>query len=593
VESHDQTERGGRRGFLAGVVLLVGTFALFARTGTFEFVAYDDPLYVADNEVVLQGLTAEGVRWAFGATHAANWHPLTWLSHMLDVELFGPAPGPHHLVNAGLHALNALLLFLFLRRATRTAPAPGVPEEPGALGPAFLVAALFAWHPLRAESVAWVSERKDVLAGTCFLLALLAHVRYARRPTLARSLPVLLAGAAGMLAKPMLVTLPLILLCLDVWPLRRLAPVGRLSLARLVGEKLPLLLLALGAGLATLRAQGEGDAIRSFASLGIDVRVANAFLATAAYLGKTLWPTGLAVFHPHPALVESGVFAVTGPATLLSASLVLVLTALAFRGRGQRPWLFVGWCWFLVMLLPVLGLVQVGTQWMAERYTYLPGIGLVLALVYGIHWACPREKRAAAFGAGVLACAGFLPATWLQLGTWRDTRTLFEHALAVTGRNYLARVHLGLLAVQDGDDAAAEEHFLEALDDAPNLPSAHNNLGLLYKKRGDVERALVHWERRILLEPRAGTHVNLAGLYLARGREGDRERALAHLGSALELRPDQFDANLAMGRLLAQEGRVAEALSYYERARAKKPNRADVREELDRLRGATSPEEPR
>ncbi|MGH9361727.1 MAG: tetratricopeptide repeat protein, partial [Thermoanaerobaculia bacterium] len=348
-----------------GLALL--TVLVFAPVVRHDFVSLDDPAYVTGNAQVRRGLTAEGFRWAWGNEVAGNWHPLTMLSHMLDAELHGLDPGGHHLTSLLLHAANAVLLFVLLRRLT------------GAAGRSAAVAALFAVHPLHVESVAWIAERKDVLSAFFFFLALLAWSGYARRPSSWRYLLALLAFALGLLAKPMVVTLPLVLLLLDVWPLGRLplaaAAERRRALGPLLREKLPFVLLALGAAAVALVTQRE--AMSPLAALSLGRRIANALLAYAAYLSDTVWPRGLAVFYPLPGALPAWRVA-------LAAVLLAALTALALARLHRSPWLAVGWLWFVGMLLPVIGLLQVGSQARADRYTYLPSIGLFVALVWEV-----------------------------------------------------------------------------------------------------------------------------------------------------------------------------------------------------------------
>jgi len=474
--------------WLALVALALVVLGLYARTAGHGFVDYDDPVYVSRNEVVARGLSGEGLRWAFGY-HAGNWHPLTWLSHMLDVELFGLEPGPHHLVNAALHALNALLLGVALARLT------------GAPWSALAVAALFALHPLRVESVAWASERKDVLAGTFWMLTLLAYERYARRGGAARLALVALCLALGLLAKAMLVTLPLVLLVLDAWPLARLAP-GE-ARRRALLEKLPLALPCLAAALATLWIQRQEGAVGTLGALGLLERLSNACLSTWIYLGKTLVPVSLGCFVPHPVTVTpreelSRVLYQPG----LLALLGLLATSFFFwRQRRRRPHLLVGWLWYGIALLPVIGLVQVGQQAYADRYTYLPLIGPVLALVFELRALAANGPRARAWcvGGTLAATLALVPLTWRPIGTWSDTRTLFEHALAVRDRNYLAETTLGALDRREGRLAEARAHLERALEANKFHLEAMLELGLTLRDQEDwvgarrmLKRALRH-----------------------------------------------------------------------------------------------------
>ncbi len=401
----EATARLRSLGLALGLAVL--TVLVFAPVLGHDFVSLDDPAYVTANRQVRRGLTAEGFGWAWGAEVAANWHPLTLLSHMLDCELYGLDPGGHHLTSLLLHTANAVLLFVVWRRLT------------GAAGRSAVVAALFAIHPLHVESVAWIAERKDVLSGFFFLLTLAAWTGWVRRPTRRRYLLALLAFALGLLAKPMLVTLPLVLLLLDVWPLERLprgAPAAeiRRAFGRLLREKLPFFLAALAAGVVALFTQRE--AMFPLAALPPAQRAANALLAYAAYLGDTLWPRGLAVFYPLPGPQPAWRVA-------LAAALFAALTAATLARCRRSPWLAVGWLWFAGMLVPVIGLLQVGSQGRADRYTYLPSIGLFVALVWEVaeRWPAGRLRRPALAAAALLAIAPLAVAARAQVATWRDS----------------------------------------------------------------------------------------------------------------------------------------------------------------------------
>jgi len=474
---------------LALATLLALVLALYGRTARHGFVAYDDPLYVSENPVVARGLTWDGARWALGF-RAGNWHPLTWLSHMLDVQLFGLEPGPHHLVSAGLHALNAALLFVLVRRLT------------GAGWSALLAAALFALHPLRVESVAWASERKDVLSGAFWMLTLLAYERHARRGGAGRYALVCACLALGLAAKSMLVTLPLVMLLLDAWPLGRLEPGRRREVLR---EKLPFLALPLLAGSATLWIQQHEGAVGSLSSLSLAERASNACLSYWIYVLKTLVPTGLACFVPHPVAVTPrpeltrvlfwpGIFALVA---------LVAVSVLAFQARRARPHLWLGWSWYLIAAAPVIGFVQVGQQAYADRYTYLPAIGLVLALALELRALAARRPRLRpALVAGCLAAMlGLVPLTARQIDTWRDSRTLFTHALDVTERNYLAATFLGQVERRKGELEAARKHLEQALDyDKYHVP-AMLELGLTLAELGDANGARKLLKRTLRHDP--------------------------------------------------------------------------------------------
>jgi len=471
---------------LALFALVLGVLLLYAPTLRHGFVAYDDPVYVRDNEVVGAGLTLDGLRWAFGF-HAGNWHPLTWLSHMLDVELFGLEPGPHHLVNAGLHALCALLVYAL---ATRLGCGSWA---------ALLAAALFALHPLRVESVAWASERKDVLSGVLYLGTLLAWLSWTRAPGGRRYALALGLFALGLMAKSMLVTLPVVLVLLAACGLAR--PAGR----PLVPWVAPFFLLALATGAATLWIQRAEGAVGSLAALTFAERSANALCTYGVYVLQSLWPSGLACLVPHPV-------AVTPPAELgrvlylpaaLSAAAIALALGLAFRARRTRPELLFGLAWYLVVAAPVIGFVQVGVQAHADRYTYLPTIGLVLALARTLERlvaARPALQRPlTVLALGVLAAlAG---ASLRQSATWRDSRTLFERALAVTEKNWIAATYLGEVERRAGNLDSARAHLEYALAAQKTHVPAMFELALVSLEQGDLVSARRELKRVLRNEP--------------------------------------------------------------------------------------------
>ncbi len=554
----EHRERPLRSTLPLALLLLAGTLALHARTGRFEFTNFDDDIYVTANPLVRAGLTWEGVRTAFTTGHAANWHPLTWLSHMLDVELFDLEAGKHHLVSACWHAANAALLFAALRSLTL------------ALWPSFFAAALFALHPLRAESVAWIAERKDVLSGFFWMASLWAYGAWARRGGLGRYLLLCALFALGLLAKPMLVTLPLVLLLLDIWPLARLpigpAPARPLpSLAPthpgqthrvrsgldLIAEKIPLLALSLASAVVTWRVQQAGGAIGPLEAIGFETRAANAIQSYATYAAKTLWPSGLCAFYPHEGIGDPA-FDPWTARVFASLALLVVTSALALRGRARAPAVLVGWLWFLGTLVPVIGLVQVGLQAWADRYTYLPSIGLSIAIVWGALALVPlvdRQRRvlvpAALVALAALALAALALASWRQLGTWRDSASVFARALAVTEGNFLAHVNLGQALQAQGKLDQAAEHFLAALQLRPQLAPARFDLARVRRAQRRTEEARAELERSLAIDPRyADAHADLGWLLAEGGR--DRE-ALPHLRAAAELAPEEpaYRNNLA------------------------------------------------
>jgi tetratricopeptide (TPR) repeat protein len=514
----------------AALALFAATLALYAPVRHHQFIDYDDPLYVTENARVRAGLTPDGARWAFTTTHAGNWHPLTWLSHMLDVQLFGLDAGRHHLAGAALHALNAALLLLVLAAAT------------GALAPAALAAALFAVHPLRVPSVAWAAERKDVLSALFFLLALAAYLAHARRPGARRLAAAVALFALGLLAKPMLVTLPLLLLVLDAWPLGRARGAGgsgpgRTPWPALVLEKAPFFALAAASAVVTWLAQHRGGAILP---IPLADRLANAPVAALAYLGSAAWPARLAFFYPFP---RAGV-----PAAAWTAALAALagLGALAWRQRRERPYLLAGWAWYLLALLPVIGLVHVGDHARADRYTYLPLIGPAFALCWLAATAARRRPRLR--GALALVAVALLvalsAATRRELAYWKDGPTLFARALAVTTGNFVAHGNLGALLLRDGDVGAALPHLEEAVRLRPAYYEGLQNLAVARARTGRTREAVDLLQRALAVSPdQPVAHFNLGQLLASLG---DREGARRHFQRALELRPGFAEAARAL-----------------------------------------------
>ena len=461
------------------LLLLLAVAVVYWRVTDCEFIGFDDGQYVVENPHVHAGLSAQSVTWAFTTTAASNWVPLTWLSYMLDYELYGLNPRGYHLTNLLLHLASSALLLLVLWRTT------------GARGCSAFVAALFALHPLHVESVAWVAERKDVLCGFFFMLTLWAYTRYAERDfTLGRYGLVLLFLGLGLMAKPMLVTVPAVLLLLDFWPLGRFE---RTRLRTLLLEKVPLLLLAVCAAVPTWLIQASSSATGLVENLGLDLRVGNALLAYVHYIVHFFWPRGLAVFYPHPGADVSIGWAIAAGLLLLGVS-VLVL-----RSTPRRPYLALGWLWYLGMLVPVIGLVQVGEQAMADRYTYLPMIGLTIAVAWGApdlleRWRPRPELVAAATGLVLVTLASL---TWVQIGYWRNSVTLFEHALRVTQDNHLAHTNLGVALTERGEHERAIHHYEQALRIKPDYVAAHFNLAVTLVRQDRRAEAIRHYARAL------------------------------------------------------------------------------------------------
>jgi hypothetical protein len=485
-----------------GMALLLAVVTVIAYIGVFrnDFVHYDDDIYVTENSHVRQGLSWDNVGWAFTTIHAYNWHPLTWLSHMLDVQLFGLNPAGHHFTNVFLHVLATLLLFGFLRYAT------------GKIRISAFAAALFALHPAHVESVAWVAERKDVLSAVFWFATMWTYVYYTRRPGAGRYALVLLLFTLGLMAKPMLVTLPVIVLLLDYWPLERLAANGP-SLGRLIVEKLPLLLLSAASAIITVIAQHE--AIGGFNRFDLATRISNAVVSYCVYIRQAFWPHGLAVFYPyaeHPLPLEAAA----------GALLLVIITAAVVRAGRQKKYLVTGWLWYIVALLPVIGIVQVGDQAHADRYTYLPFTGIFIVLSWGLKTIADRLHKSKVLL--VTAAAGVvLPAmtgtTAKQVGYWKNDLTLFSHAVAVEKNGFMAYNNLGLTLYTTGrmDEACAD--YLKALEIKPDFAEAHFNLGNLLADRGRTDEAIAHFRRTLEIKPHlAEAHINLGILLEKTGR---------------------------------------------------------------------------
>ena len=533
-------------GICLALVLL--TLAVYGRALSFDFINFDDPDYVTNNPHVRHGLTGAGLKWAFTTFHAANWLPLTWLSHMADCQFFGLASGWHHATSILFHAAAAVLLFLALKGLT------------AARGPSAFVAFLFAWHPLHVESVAWIAERKDLLCAFFWFLALLCYARYVERPGAVRYLPVLAAFCLGLMAKPMIVTLPFVLLLLDAWPLRRF----RLAAVR---EKIPFFAAALASAVVTFLAQQSGHAVRSLAAMPFGMRVANAVVAYAAYLVRMFWPVNLAVYYPYPRHLPA--WEVAAAAVALGA-----ITAAAMRQRRSRPWLAVGWFWYTGTLVPVIGLIQVGSQASADRYTYVPMVGIAIMLAWSLA-ELPQSRQAFVAAAACLAC---LVLTWSQLAWWQNSETLFRHAIAATTDNAVAHNNLADHYLVNLRTQEALLHIQEALRINPDYPDAHTNLALVLKRSGNLAESEREYRQSLSLQPASvDAHAGYGGLLVAEGRLPEAAREFS---TAIALRPDYAAAHYDLGRVLAALGRQEEALAQYYEAVRLDPAVVDARHSL-------------
>ncbi len=542
--------RLGATDLVLALALVVAIAVVYAPVRGHQFLNYDDPEYVTENPVVRSGITAESVGWALVSVHHATWHPLTSLSHLVDVELFGLDAGAHLAVNVVLHALATLVLFAVLVGMT------------GARWPSAWVAALFALHPLHVESVAWVSERKDVLSGLFWMLTLACWLAYVRRPGPARYAAVVVVFVLGLLAKPMLVTLPFVLALLDLWPLGR----WRAATAwRLVIEKLPLLALAAAVSVVTYLAQRHAGAIGSLAATPFSYRVGNALVSYVTYLRKTLWPSDLAVFYPPAATLHAGT-------ALAAAAVLAAITVAAVRARRRHPYLLVGWLWYLGALVPVLGLVRQGDQAMADRFTYLPLVGVLVMAAWGAERLAATSTAArrvvvAGAAASAVACA-VLSARQVRL--WADSETLFRHALAVTHDNYVAHTNLGVALMERDAVDEALTHYRAAIAAAPGYADAHLDLGLALARLGRTEAAAAAYADAVRLDPTSAAAEYDWGLLLA--ERGDLAGAIAHYERALAIDPRHAKAENNLGWALAEQGRLEDAVTHYQRALALAPD---------------------
>jgi len=559
----------GRPDLLILLGLAVVTFALYAQVIGHQFITLDDPTYIQENPMVNRGVTLAGLAWAFTTFHAANWHPLTWISHMIDCQLFGMNAGHQLLVNALIHVANTLLVFWFLLRTTH------------ARWPSALVAALFALHPLHVESVAWASERKDTLSTFFGLLSLIAYSRYAEAPAISRYIWVAVTLALGLLAKPMLVTWPLVMLLLDYWPLGRVnGQPARRSLGGggwpvvrgLVVEKIPLFALAAASAVMTLIAQSREGAVRTLGHEAITLRLSNALVSYAKYLLLTFWPNDLAVYYPFAGIPAWQIIG--------AASLLIGITVFCVSQRRIRPYLMVGWLWFLGTLVPVIGIVQVGGQIMADRYFYIPSIGLLMALVFGLADIAKSWRVGPLLSAGAAAAVLLILATLTnaQIQRWHDSFTLFEHTLAVTPPNLRIEHNLGVaLGLGDRYDEAAA-HFEKALQIDPNFYDGLVVMGVTRAHQGRLPEAIEYFRTAIRSQP----DVPKARVQLAHAlwNENGDEAALEEMRRASQLAPKDADIRADFGLALAMVGTIPEAIEQLHEALRLNPNSAETHNNL-------------
>jgi tetratricopeptide (TPR) repeat protein len=546
-----------RPAFPICLILVLLTSVVYWQVRDFEFILFDDPLYISDNSHIQDGLTFKNLFWATKAVYASNWHPITWISHLMDVELFGMNPGAHHLTSLIVHLVNSMLLFIILKRLTGITWASG------------FAAALFAVHPINAESVAWVSERKNLLCTFFFMITIWAYVRWVEKPGFNRYLLITVFFIIGLMAKPMLVTLPFVLLLIDFWPLERIRRIngkrGRTEAIKLFREKIPLFVLSLGSSMLTFLVQQSSGAVRSFESLPFQTRIANALISYVRYLGKLLSPHHFAVVYPYSQ--DMPVWQVGGSLVLL-----IVITWISIRFIRHYPYVFVGWFWFFGSLIPVIGLIQVGSQAMADRYAYIPLIGPFILIAWGIRDATIKLRLGKIGVASVaVALISVLAAiTHQQAGNWKDSITLFQHAVNETSNNHIAHHNLALaLMAQDRIDEAIS-HLNRALEFKPVFPKAHNNLAIALAKLGRYSEAIRHYTEALRLQPDwGGALYNLGNALSALDRFED---AIKEYRKSLAVSPNDAEIYNNLGNALFHKGNLDEAIQYYQRALTLKPD---------------------
>ncbi len=536
-------------------LLAAAVFAVYGQMIHHGFINFDDGEYITDNPHVRTGLTKENMIWAFTAFHSNNWHPLTWLSHALDCQIFGLNPGMHHIVNLLLHIANSILLFMLFKIMT------------GELWQSAFAAALFALHPMHVESVAWASERKDVLGAFFWILTMLAYLRYVRQPKLSRYLLIILLFTAGLMAKPMLVTLPFVLLLTDYWPLKRF--IIKEKHYSILYEKLPLFFLAAASGIVTIFAQKSGGQVRSLDTFPLGIRIGNSLISYIKYILKLIYPQNIAFHYPYPDPFPVG--------QAMTAGFVLTaLSVLIIRQRQQRPYLLMGWLWYLGTLVPVIGLVQVATQAYSDRYSYIPFIGLSLIIAWGIADLSEKltHRRIILGIATGLLLTVWTALTYIQTSYWKNSIRLFAHTLNVTENNYLAHNSLGAALEEQGRLDEAISHFREALQIKPDGTQAYYNMGVALEKQGKYDDSLKYLSEAVRLKP---DFVNaLYNLGIALKRRGDIQGAAKYFSQAVQLRPDFADAHNNLGTALSYMGKGNEAIRHYHESIRLRPDYAEA-----------------
>lgn len=559
---------------ITSFVLIAATLVVFWNVKNHQFLNFDDNLYVTANSHVKTGLSVKNIKWAFTNTEFSNWHPLTWLSHMLDCQLYGLNPKGHHLTSLILHIANSLLLFFVLSKIT------------GAFWKSTFVAALFALHPLHVESVAWVSERKDVLSTLFWILTMWAYYHYIKRPEYKRYLLVLIVFGLGLMAKQMLVTLPFVLLLMDYWPLGRFqfAHTGKISSSksnvsigagpqksvaiRLLLEKIPFFVLTIILTIVAAAAQQKGGAVVPLDAFPLETRIANALVSYVSYIGKMIWPGNLAVIYPHPGYTLQMWKIVAAALLLICITFAVVLTA------KRLPYLLVGWFWYLGTLVPVIGFVQIGGQAMADRYTYVPFIGLFIIIAWGAADLTKRwhSKDIVLLVSGAALLAYFMVFARLQVDYWRDSFSLFEHALKITSNNYLSHNNFGIALMRQGKIDAAIEHYKKAVKIVPKYGGAHSNLGYALVKLGKIDEAIEYYNKALHINPYdTKAHINLGHLQIKLGKV---DKAIKHYNKVLLIDSNNAKGHNNLAIALMQQGKINEAIKHYNKVLLIKPNHA-------------------
>jgi len=598
------TNSNNNRSLLICLALTLATAAVFYQVCTYDFVNYDDQIYVYENPNIQAGITLKAIKWAFTANYANFWHPLTLLSHMLDWQLFGSNAGGHHLTNLIFHIANTLLLFLVLKQMTN------------ALWQSAFVAALFALHPLHVESVAWVSERKDVLSTFFWMLTMWAYLRYVKYPNVARYLLTLLIFALGLMAKPMLITLPFVFLLLDYWPLARIDRFKWQIIYRLVWEKIPLIVLSAALSVIAFLVQPSGGAVTQLANLGLKIRIFNALISYVEYIEKMIWPSRLTVFYP---LLGQNISVLY---VAVSAVVLLVMTIFVLRLAKKHRYLVTGWFWYLGTLLPVIGLIPVGDHAMADRYSYITLTGLFIIIAWGFpdllaRWTSAssvesRYRKNILILLSLLIILAMSVCTRLQLRYWRNSLTLFQHALDVTKNNYIAHYCIADPLVSQGRLDEAIYHYSQAIRILPDYVDALSDLGAVLHRQGRVDEAVGYYKRAIQVNSTAArAHLNLAAALADKGsfaeaavhyrtglaamdvpairrdfgsvlmKLGRFEEAAAEYRRVLSTMPDDPNVLNELGCVLAHTGKFDEAIAHFNKALQIDPNYTAARNNLD------------